>query len=482
MNLKSLFLLAALLQTCCLLGQTRSEYEQALIYCSDENYTKSFESFLRLASFEEPNSESSLAMHYQYGLGTPKNENTAALYYQRSADKGDENAQEFLVEYFLEQGSNNKVLKYSRMFSTNPDVSLVSGGTDIAYYTMYECYINGWGVEKNEQLALIWLSYAAWKESDLAIEKLEELYKVDLFHINDKEADKWIFNKWYDSAISFCGELINFNDISDTELNFFKMYHAGLNGDYLTLYETVINLLTKCKIDKILRRECLEIIVNLCSLFDNNEAFELYYRELTDYEVFLKEEVRYTYNLLFAKIMLKIEGCLSTEPLSGTYTGNEWVNLGLPSGTKWSTYNMGSNSIFIFGDLYAWGENKPTKGKNHPYSCTYDIFNMGSKDPSLLYGNGWSTPSIYDWMELFEYCNTYITDNPTLIHFVGPNKQEIVLPINNRFTYWCNSKIWVGFDDVDKIKACCVRLDNGEMGFFSAPVYSLGYIRPIIRL
>ncbi len=40
----------------------------------------------------------------------------------------------------------------------------------------------------------------------------------------------------------------------------------------------------------------------------------------------------------------------------GLYT---YVDLGLPSGTKWATYNVGATKPTEYGDYFAWGETKP---------------------------------------------------------------------------------------------------------------------------
>ena len=47
-----------------------------------------------------------------------------------------------------------------------------------------------------------------------------------------------------------------------------------------------------------------------------------------------------------------------TAPATGTGTanGHEWVDLGLPSGTKWATCNVGATKPEEYGNYYAWGE------------------------------------------------------------------------------------------------------------------------------
>ena len=43
----------------------------------------------------------------------------------------------------------------------------------------------------------------------------------------------------------------------------------------------------------------------------------------------------------------------------GSVNGHEYVDLGLPSGLKWATCNVGANTPEESGDLLAWGETKP---------------------------------------------------------------------------------------------------------------------------
>lgn len=45
---------------------------------------------------------------------------------------------------------------------------------------------------------------------------------------------------------------------------------------------------------------------------------------------------------------------------SGFANGHEWVDLGLPSGTKWATCNVGANAPEDYGYYFAWGETAPS--------------------------------------------------------------------------------------------------------------------------
>ena len=43
-------------------------------------------------------------------------------------------------------------------------------------------------------------------------------------------------------------------------------------------------------------------------------------------------------------------------PVSGTYNGHDYVDLGLPSGLMWAAYNVGATKPEEYGGYYAWGE------------------------------------------------------------------------------------------------------------------------------
>ena len=45
--------------------------------------------------------------------------------------------------------------------------------------------------------------------------------------------------------------------------------------------------------------------------------------------------------------------------VDGEFDGYSFVDLGLPSGTLWATYNVGATEPKEFGNYYAWGETEP---------------------------------------------------------------------------------------------------------------------------
>ena len=97
--------------------------------------------------------------------------------------------------------------------------------------------------------------------------------------------------------------------------------------------------------------------------------------------------------------------------LKGDLNGHPWVDLGLPSGTKWATYNVGTKSIHGVGTRIAWGETA-TKKTFSPNAYTINDQELASYagDPqydlaTAQWGEGWYTPTLQQWEELIQYCD-----------------------------------------------------------------------------
>lgn len=72
--------------------------------------------------------------------------------------------------------------------------------------------------------------------------------------------------------------------------------------------------------------------------------------------------------------------CLSAYSIDrGTEKGHEWVDLGLPSGTKWATCNVGASNPQEYGNYYAWGE-VATKS-----TYSWSTYKYGSNDGVTKY-------------------------------------------------------------------------------------------------
>ena len=99
----------------------------------------------------------------------------------------------------------------------------------------------------------------------------------------------------------------------------------------------------------------------------------------------------------------------------GEVVVGEAVDLGLPSGTLWSSCNIGASSPEEYGNYYAWGE---TKTKSEYSKSTYQFYQNGYVDigtdisgteydvATVLWGDGWRMPTKEEIQELMNNCTS----------------------------------------------------------------------------
>lgn len=89
---------------------------------------------------------------------------------------------------------------------------------------------------------------------------------------------------------------------------------------------------------------------------------------------------------------------------------HEYVDLGLPSGLKWATCNVGADIPEDYGDYYAWGERKTKKTYTIKNSVTDgEEFGEISGDSKydvarVNWGEEWRMPTKTEVQELFDNC------------------------------------------------------------------------------
>lgn len=99
-----------------------------------------------------------------------------------------------------------------------------------------------------------------------------------------------------------------------------------------------------------------------------------------------------------------------TVPSQGETNGHQWVDLGLPSGIKWGTCNIGAPTSEEFGETYAWAEVTPASDKTSPKNDVRGKEMVGISGSTrydaaaALWGNGWCIPNKADFLELMENC------------------------------------------------------------------------------
>ena len=126
--------------------------------------------------------------------------------------------------------------------------------------------------------------------------------------------------------------------------------------------------------------------------------------------------------------------------------GHEYVDLGLPSGLKWATCNVGADSPEGYGNYYAWGETETKTEYTQDNSLTYGLTKYELKSQGYIDGSGnltpshdaatanwggsWRMPTEAELEELKNICTwTWITQNGVMGYNVtGPNGNSIFLP------------------------------------------------------
>lgn len=122
-----------------------------------------------------------------------------------------------------------------------------------------------------------------------------------------------------------------------------------------------------------------------------------------------------------------------TLTVNDPYNGHAYVDLGLPSGTKWATMNIGASSETEYGSYIS-------------------IWSDGIVNSS--WGGAWQTPTKEQWQELYDNCTkTIITKNSITGANFSRNNKNLFLPFAGRLLR--NSMVPDGIYDY-----------VGEIGFY----------------
>lgn len=143
-------------------------------------------------------------------------------------------------------------------------------------------------------------------------------------------------------------------------------------------------------------------------------------------------------------------------PVSGYYNNYSYVDLGLPSGLKWATHNVGTRKVEQFGKYFAWGEIVEADEYNWDYykfcNGSFETITKycnnrcyGGEDgkeqlescddvASMIWGGSWRMPTDAEWRELHINCSWKWTDSymgsgtPGCIMTSKKNGNSIFLP------------------------------------------------------
>ena len=145
----------------------------------------------------------------------------------------------------------------------------------------------------------------------------------------------------------------------------------------------------------------------------------------------------------------------SVRAVRSPQTEHAYVDLGLPSGTKWATCNVGADSPEDYGDYFAWGETTPkdtydwstyqycngsqntmTKycnNSSYGYNgFTDDLTTLLPEDDAATanWGPDWRMPTMEEWLELYNNTTaTWTTQNGVSGRlFTAANGNSLFLP------------------------------------------------------
>ena len=183
------------------------------------------------------------------------------------------------------------------------------------------------------------------------------------------------------------------------------------------------------------------------------------------------------------------------------YPVAEAIDLGLPSGTKWASWNVGASKPEEYGGYYAWGE---TEEKEYYDWSTYKYCN-GSHETCqhigddiagtqydvahMKWGDLWRMPSSDQILELIDYCTRKWTNlngvNGTLV--IGPNGATIFLPATGNRMYGLHiDKESTGFywssSSAPEESYCeyCLLFDSGHWNLYYSSRDLGKAVRPVI--
>ena len=186
------------------------------------------------------------------------------------------------------------------------------------------------------------------------------------------------------------------------------------------------------KADRTEYKEYVKLALEQDMYGDKEKAVKYYEAALELEKVYSGTEYSHWFN---SDVAGKLDA-IQNPSCTGIYNGHEWVDLGLPSGLKWATCNVGALTPEEYGNYYAWGEISPKSEYTWENSISLDKSwsdisgNSGRDAARANWGGSWRMPTNSELQELRDKCTwTRSTQHGHKGYKVtGPNGQSIFLP------------------------------------------------------
>ena len=158
-----------------------------------------------------------------------------------------------------------------------------------------------------------------------------------------------------------------------------------------------------------------------------------------------------------------------------------YVDLGLPSGVKWATYNIGATKPEELGNSYYWGETTTSLVNNTMYVNVGDDISGNAKYDAARaqWGGDWRMPKYDDFRELVNECDWYgeTYNGVNGFRVYGPNGNDIFLPLS---PYW-SSTSYQGNEPNDAAIIFSYDTENNTIGCYYTYRNRMLPIRPVIN-
>ena len=181
-------------------------------------------------------------------------------------------------------------------------------------------------------------------------------------------------------------------------------------------------------------------------------------------------------------------------PFTGMANGHVWVDLGLPSGTKWATTNVGASTPEGYGNYYAWGETSTKSSystSNYNYSNNPTTLPLERDAAYVNWGSSWRMPTKAEQDELRTECTwTWTTQNGVRGYKVTSktNGNSIFLPAagyridSSLYSAGSGGLCWSSSLGIRySYNACYLYFDSGYVNWDDGDCYFGRSVRAVLR-
>lgn len=161
-------------------------------------------------------------------------------------------------------------------------------------------------------------------------------------------------------------------------------------------------------------------ISNMTGLTDNTLYYVKAYAKVNDVVTYGEQKTFTTVKDIYAP--------------DGNIGGYEYVDLGLPSGLKWATHNVGANAPEKYGNYFSWGEISPKNEYNTSSTMGIQMTDFSGNPQydaaTSKWGDTWRMPTKAEMEELMTLCewNSVQKDGVLGVKVTGPNGNCLFLP------------------------------------------------------